>query len=339
MANSLVKQRIEWIDCAKGIAMLLVLLGHRVFGSVRGAIFSFHMPLFFIFSTMNFRLSGDMGQWWKKCKKAFVHLVVPALVAITIFTAGKLIAMGGTVFNLEFWKAKGLSLLFASGSEFYIGSLRIPRMGMPWFLIVLFTGRSLFDLLHLKLGKAFVPTCIGLSVAGVIIGGRYEVWLPLSFDITLASLAFLLMGYGLRSFDPSKRQLTGLLVVTAVWLVTLPIPSLMGIKYLEMSGRQYPLFPLCLITALAGTLMISYVSALVVRFPGWLKAIPMFIGKHSLMLLCVHTVIFMWEWDGLYGHISSNMLVRTGVLIGIELTIFLVVVFIKNKLGRKEPVK
>lgn len=50
-------KRIEWIDCAKGIAMFLVILGHTVSSDwssieklIRAVIFSFHMPLFFILS-------------------------------------------------------------------------------------------------------------------------------------------------------------------------------------------------------------------------------------------------------------------------------------------------
>ena len=232
---------------------------------------------------------------------------------------------------------KAFSLLFASCSEFYLGSLRIPRMGIPWFLIVLFTARSLFDLLHLKLGKAFVPACIGLSVAGVVVG-KY-IWLPFSFDITMVVLVFLLMGYGMRNFDPSEKSIPGFLIAAAVWLLTLLIPSMMDIKYLEISARRYPLYPLCLVTALAGTLMISYISSLGVRYLGRLKAVPMFIGKHSLILMCVHTVIFMWEWDGVFGHISSKMLVRTGVMIGAELAIFCAIVFIKSLLSKKERMK
>lgn len=43
-------QRLEWIDIAKGFACLLVIVGHTI--SPESApyryIFSFHMPLFFI---------------------------------------------------------------------------------------------------------------------------------------------------------------------------------------------------------------------------------------------------------------------------------------------------
>lgn len=48
MDDNFDRQRIDWIDFAKGITILLVIIGHNVSGPLRGAIFSFHMPLFFI---------------------------------------------------------------------------------------------------------------------------------------------------------------------------------------------------------------------------------------------------------------------------------------------------
>lgn len=45
------KKRIEWVDIAKGIAIMLMVIGHEVSnGLVYALIFSFHMPLFFILS-------------------------------------------------------------------------------------------------------------------------------------------------------------------------------------------------------------------------------------------------------------------------------------------------
>ena len=41
--------RIGWIDVAKGIAILLMVIGHMEVGPyVRGLILTFHMPLFMI---------------------------------------------------------------------------------------------------------------------------------------------------------------------------------------------------------------------------------------------------------------------------------------------------
>ena len=46
------KTRIGWVDTAKGIGLLLVIIGHLPIPLVPVWIYTFHMPLFFF-------LSGD----------------------------------------------------------------------------------------------------------------------------------------------------------------------------------------------------------------------------------------------------------------------------------------
>ena len=50
-------KRLDWIDIAKGIAMILVIVGHTVPNPspLRHAIFSFRMPVFFILAGYTFR--------------------------------------------------------------------------------------------------------------------------------------------------------------------------------------------------------------------------------------------------------------------------------------------
>ena len=42
-------KRIEWIDIARGIGIILVILGHIGIGKIGKFIYSFHIPLFFFF--------------------------------------------------------------------------------------------------------------------------------------------------------------------------------------------------------------------------------------------------------------------------------------------------
>ena len=50
-------KRIEWLDIAKGIGILLVILGHCLNINQRSfhLIFTFHMPLFFLLSGYVFK--------------------------------------------------------------------------------------------------------------------------------------------------------------------------------------------------------------------------------------------------------------------------------------------
>lgn len=66
-------KRLDWIDIAKGIAIILVIVGHTVPNPspLRHAIFSFHMPVFFILAGYTFRpkpwrelLSGSRHGCW-----------------------------------------------------------------------------------------------------------------------------------------------------------------------------------------------------------------------------------------------------------------------------------
>lgn len=62
--------RVKWIDYAKGITMLLVIIGHTISDDlIRGMIFSFHMPLFFMLSCVTYRFSLDKGELKSKNQK------------------------------------------------------------------------------------------------------------------------------------------------------------------------------------------------------------------------------------------------------------------------------
>lgn len=209
-------------------------------------------------------------------------------------------------------------------------------MGIPWFLIVLFMGRTLLDLLHLRLERWYGLVCIGLSVVGVVIG--QICWLPLSFDVALVSLIFLWIGCRLRQFDFEKQLWLHFLIVAVLWGGTLVLLKLGAAEgdvrnYLEMSARKYPLYPLCIFTAVLGTMMVAYVSTILVRLPVWMKGVLTFLGEHSLIMLCVHTLDFLWE--EVYNGISANLLIRGIARVLIDFLIFVLVMYIKKLIGKR----
>lgn len=72
MSNSAINgnHREAWIDCARGIAILLVIVGHTISGVLSGAIYSFHMPLFFIFSGITSKFSSTNEEFATKPSEA-----------------------------------------------------------------------------------------------------------------------------------------------------------------------------------------------------------------------------------------------------------------------------
>lgn len=336
MGERLDKNRVEWIDLAKGLTMLLVIAGHSVYGRLRGLIFSFHMPLFFILSGLTYRCSTDQRQLWQRCKKAAVHLLLPALFLIgtdILVEVVQLLLDGrGAELTGGFWAGKALAILFSSGSRFYIGDLQIGRVGIPWFLIVLFVSRTLFDLLHLKLARGLVPVCILLTVAGVALGQLQ--WLPFSFDVALASLSFLLCGHCLRGRDLQTGAAKKMFISAGIWCAGILLAWLLDARYLELASRHYNLFPICYITAVAGTLMVCQFSVSIAEHLRILKRPLVYCGRHSLELLCVHTLDHLWE--KLYQGISSSEIVTACIRIGVDLVIFMIYMFIKEMFGQND---
>lgn len=62
-----IESRIEWIDIAKGIGILFVMLGHCYLDTKYTFWFiSFHMALFFFLSSYTFRIKEDYNSFVKK---------------------------------------------------------------------------------------------------------------------------------------------------------------------------------------------------------------------------------------------------------------------------------
>lgn len=64
------KKRVEWIDLAKGIGILLVIIGHsKIYGGLKIFIFSFHMPLFFVLRMVSYSLSYNCESYITNIRK------------------------------------------------------------------------------------------------------------------------------------------------------------------------------------------------------------------------------------------------------------------------------
>ena len=82
---------------------------------VRGPIFSFHMPLFFILSGMTYKWSKDIIEYKAKTLKTFWHLIIPA---ISIYVVTTVLLEKSDVFLKSNLLASVLTLFFSSGVKF-----------------------------------------------------------------------------------------------------------------------------------------------------------------------------------------------------------------------------
>lgn len=344
------KSRILWVDSLKGFLMLLVIAGHIMnCEPIYGAIYSFHMPLFFILSAYTFRPAQTALDWWKRTLRSAVRLLIPALL-LTVAAAVLLqLKNGKEVLSIAFVKRVLYSLFFCGGIVGTFQGVIVEPMGMPWFLVALFLLRTAYDLVQLITKKKWLTgaVCALLSVAGVLIIRRelpFSMWTgdivndvlipkaavwPLCIDLTLTILPLFFAGCVLRKVPLKQNAVRIGTVAFAAWLVTFLLTAFCADSYFDVVCRRYPLYPLCLITALAGSLMLCAL------FAGTqdrlsLRVLP-FIGKHSLILLGVHTLDFLWDFAWLWTGFNPLQIV---LRIAADLTVFLLVCLVTGKLRK-----
>ena len=147
---------VTWIDTAKGLGILLVFIEHLWYGSnlpiIITAIYSFHMPLFFILSGFVAHTQRDsLGSY---VKKQFFRLLLPALIFLTI-------SIPLYLWKLDSW----VPVEIIRRITFWDG--QVPYNDPLWFFIVLFELKIVDRLLDIsgenKKAKLRSAYCVLLS--------------------------------------------------------------------------------------------------------------------------------------------------------------------------------
>lgn len=288
------KERLSSVDCAKGIAMLFVIVGHTITNEIiLQLIYSFHMPLFFIASGLTSKYS-EKDKFKTKALmmiKKFISLAV--ILSVLMFVLKQL--LGENPFELltaTFWKDLLLSLIWQKSDKVNFFGQNIPAVGLPWFLFAMVYGRCIYDGLHI-ISEKYCKWCyVGLFVLGV--GLTFFIELPFSLNIVLQIPLFMYIG---RIIKPivKKQNILLTIIFVAIWgamNIFLVIPHNPN-SHLNMA--LYHIYPLCYIVAVIGTVAFLEIGNIVEWFEKktHIKIIS-FIGKNSIWLFVIHGLDFLW---------------------------------------------
>lgn len=142
--------RQDWIDSAKGIGILLVVIGHATTGRVYDLIYLFHMPLFFIIAGLVFR-PAPMPTYLLRRARTLLVPYTSFLVALTVAEALLDIRSGRSLPQVE------AALQSALLPEIYGGRQLVGDFGAFWFVPSLFTALCAYNLLRRWLGAPATP--------------------------------------------------------------------------------------------------------------------------------------------------------------------------------------
>jgi acyltransferase len=337
-------QRAAWIDAAKGIGIVAVLIGHvcAPAGLLAKAIFSFHMPLFFLISGYLFNLernaSNFRGMAWRK----FRHLIVPYFYSwLAVVAAWLLFVCPRPFVDTPATAIARVSLLSLAGYLYGIGQTNvfaplssITPVGPVWFLPTLFCAEIVFLFFLLATRKVnFVARAVGalaLALTGRLIG-EY-VFLPWGADIGFVSIIFLFAGYELKARDYVERaDLLHLAICAAIWFLCLCTSNL------SMNNRAYTDFPIALAGGIAGSILILSISKAAAKYAPALA----FIGQRSLVILIAHPILLdylpagsplRYHWSVETAYLLGASLAASAAIDAILRRCFAVARSVKNKL-------
>ena len=170
------KKRIDYIDVAKGITILLVIIGHSIdFGWKRDLIFSFHMPLFVICSGFFYKNKS----YKEELSKSFNFLFKPYIswlfiFVMLLFVFDYEINFANFLINFKiFLKSVIFSICAPSPGKLNINTGIIGGVGSLWFIPMLIVVRLLFLTIDkITRGdqfKIFLCTVL-ISLLGYILG-------------------------------------------------------------------------------------------------------------------------------------------------------------------------
>lgn len=288
-------KRIEWIDIAKGIAILFVIVGHSLGayggGFITNVIFAFHMPIFFILSGYLYHPKNVN----KNIKDGTFNLLFPYLFTSLLILIVSMFALKIKNFSVlnPFYtsiKQATISIIYGAGSvpvnPFHFA---IKQVGALWFLIAMFFSIQIFNIimkLTYSIPNNFIKRLLCFSMISALGTFLTNVFvLPFSLNAAFLSTLFLFVGYCIRQYD----------VLNAI---TLPYVLILLVFWLATSKKNFFLF----MTASSTNIYISVITAIfasicVIKFCIALQnnskfqitnRILTWYGKNSLAILCFH---------------------------------------------------
>lgn len=271
--NQPVKPRIEFIDTAKGICILLVVMFHTGIIKEEGMLI---MPFFFTLSGFFFKdYGGFIPTFTKKLNKLFIPFIFFFTISYAIFVAIRLV-IGGEI-DIPY--------------HCFITSKTMVNVAL-WFFLALFSANILFFTIVKICNNNLIfigITSIACSILALNIFSN-EFFLPLYLDSALGIQPFIFFGYLLKKAqilvksNKDKyyyRSIPILLAITSIAYIVGDAPHI-GFGSLSCKGNSICFY--------LGACSIVLATLLICKKIGNIRGIK-YIGRYSIIILGMHMIV------------------------------------------------
>jgi len=285
--------RVGYIDIAKGLGILIIVLGHNNFfrnsKELYSIIFSFHVPLFLFLSGFFFKPNISLVKLIVKksdslLKPYFFTVIVLAPIYIIFFKVNIgqyflfcfFYGIGATANWAPLWFLPHLFLLFIF-SWFLFKILKIDRVKIYLQLLPI--------VLLLVIGSNYINS---FWMMPLVLADKYLIkliCLPFSADLLLVTSFYFLLGYLLKDYFEKLVNKPIILVLAALCFLTI---HLYFDYTIDLFLRKYDSIIFSTVLALLGIYIILSGSYFIDKFNSILSSIIRYIGQNSLIIYIFH---------------------------------------------------
>jgi len=289
--NTSKKQRIEWIDTAKGFCIMLVVFNHTfLFLDLKDHIppilydylNSFRMPLYFFLSGVFFKTYGSLSNF---TRKKINKLIIPFLFFYTVFSI--LIPYITIKAGYNYPYVNSENSLYSFCFDFYNNDCQLVN-GPLWFLLCLFEINIIFYVINSVFKKesniyllSIICGAIGITLSVLSIN------IPISIDTSFTCLPFFCFGYYIRNHTTiiSNKNIDNRLILYSMACGIILIFFTRHVEFHTNELSNSSLFTVH-IAGITGTMMVIFLSKRI----GKIYLIS-YLGRFSIIILCTHLLL------------------------------------------------
>ena len=282
-------ERNRTFDVLKGIAIVLVIIGHLpgLPHILHNFIYSFHMPLFFLVSGWFYKEKSG----WAYIKADSRRLLLPYYITVFLFLLWWFVR---ACFRHDYRSFLNTVIVYLYGSEIladdgcsqyvpFTGDNSIP-IGPIWFILSMFCCRQLYNVIRMKNMVLKLILVLMLSYIAYIIA-NYFYQLPFGILPGICGMTFYAFGH-YRKHNGNRLEKRYNVLLIFVGLLVFVYCNIYS--SLNMVVCHYGFYPLDVITGCFGTWMVYFFSKRIVSLSSRCTKILSWFGINSMVVLFFH---------------------------------------------------
>jgi acyltransferase len=292
------KRRLDWVDTAKGMGIILVVMQHTALDYNRVGTFinSFHMPLFFFLSGFFFmpgKYSGFRSFASKKAGSLLLPYFIFAALSYGYFLLRYSFGSAGYYKDLNLYQELA-GILYSAGTREWM-DFNLPL----WFLTCLFVTEIMFYGMK-RLFQSKIRLAGALAVCSLI-GYADGLWnpykLPWGIDVAFTAAAFFGAGHLLR-------DAVAVLIAKPIWFRLLAAAVMLGVNIgctlepVNLNMKRHGLYYDFYLSAFAGVAACLLLASVIRWGP------LTYLGRNALLIMACHSPML---------NIASKAVNKTGL--------------------------